>query len=63
MLPILEETGMELVSTTINRFQPIDSVEKLLEEEITYRDIAVQRLQENKYFPGFFVFLARKIGE
>jgi 2-polyprenyl-3-methyl-5-hydroxy-6-metoxy-1,4-benzoquinol methylase len=62
MLPILQETGMELVSTSINRFQPIDSVEKLLEEEITYRDIGSERLQENKYFPGFFVFLARKIG-
>jgi hypothetical protein len=32
---------MELVSTLINRFQPINSVEKLLEEEITYRDIAI----------------------
>jgi len=62
MLPILKETGMELVSTSINRFQPIDSVEKLLEEEITYRDIGRERLQENKYFPGFFVFLARKSG-
>jgi 2-polyprenyl-3-methyl-5-hydroxy-6-metoxy-1,4-benzoquinol methylase len=60
MLPILQETGMQLVSTSINRFQPINSVEELLEEEITYRDIAVQRLQENKYFPGFFVFLAQK---
>lgn len=62
MLPILQESGMELVSTSINRFQPINSVEELLEEEMTYRDIAMQRLQENKYFPGFFVFLARKIG-
>ncbi|MFH7027076.1 MAG: class I SAM-dependent methyltransferase [Heteroscytonema crispum UTEX LB 1556] len=61
MLPILQESSMELVSTSINRFQPINSVEKLMEEEITYRDIARERLQENKYFPGFFVFLARKI--
>lgn len=62
MLPILQETGMELVSTSINRFQAIDSVEKLLEEEITYREVAVERLQSNKYFPGFFIFLARKTG-
>lgn len=60
MLPILEETGMELVSTSINRFQPIDSLEKMLAEEIAYLDIAKERLENKKYFPGFFVFLARK---
>jgi 2-polyprenyl-3-methyl-5-hydroxy-6-metoxy-1,4-benzoquinol methylase len=61
MVPILEETGMELVSTSINRFQPIDTVDKLLEEEKTYQEIARQRLQANQYFPGFFIFLAKKI--
>lgn len=61
MLPILQETGMELVSTSINRFQEIDSVDKLLEEEITYQKIAIERLQSNQYFPGFFIFLAKKV--
>jgi len=61
MLPILKESGMELVSTSLNRFQPIQSVDQLIAEESQYEDIARQRLKENKYFPGFFVFLARKV--
>lgn len=62
MLPILESSGMELIGTSINHFQPIHSVDYLLEEEKKYRDIAMQRLRENRYFPGFFVFIARKRG-
>jgi SAM-dependent methyltransferase len=61
MLPILEMTGMELVSTSINNFQPIESIDRLLQEELKYEQIAVQKLQQNIYFPGFFLFLARKL--
>jgi 2-polyprenyl-3-methyl-5-hydroxy-6-metoxy-1,4-benzoquinol methylase len=62
MLPILEETNMELISTSINRFEPIESIDEILKQEITYLDIAKERLKAKKYFPGFFVFLARKRG-
>ncbi len=62
MMPLLKETGMELVSTSINRFQPIESLSALYEEEKKYFEIGVQRLKENQYFTGFFVFLARKAG-
>lgn len=61
MLPLLEETGMELVSTSINRFQPINSLKDVIAEERQYYEIGMQRLQEKKYFPGFFLFLARKV--
>jgi 2-polyprenyl-3-methyl-5-hydroxy-6-metoxy-1,4-benzoquinol methylase len=60
MLPILEESGMELVSTSINKFQPIRSFEDLIRQEKGYEQIAEERLKNNIYFPGFFVFLARK---
>ncbi len=60
VLPILKSSGMELIATSINRFQAIPSIEFLLEEEKKYKDIALQKLKENRYFPGFFVFAARK---
>jgi len=60
MFPILKSSGMELVGTSINHFQRIDSVDYLFEEEEKYRDIALQKLNENRYFPGFFIFIARK---
>jgi len=60
MLELIDESAMELVSTSINRFEPIESIQRLLEEERGYRDIALERLREDRYFPGFFLFLARK---
>ncbi len=60
MLPILKESGMELISTSINHFAPIKSIDLLLEEEKKYESIAIAKLAEKNYFPGFFVFLARK---
>jgi len=60
MLPILDETGMILVSTSINRFAPIEDISALLQAEMRLEQLAVDRLAEGRYFPGFFVFLARK---
>lgn len=51
---------MEMVATSINRFEPIRSVQELLEQERGYREIALQRLQEDRYFPGFFLVLSKK---
>ena len=60
MLPLIEECGTELVSTSINRFEPIDDVSNLLQREKEYEGISKQWLRENRYFPGFFLFLVRK---
>jgi 2-polyprenyl-3-methyl-5-hydroxy-6-metoxy-1,4-benzoquinol methylase len=61
MVPLLEGEGMKLLSTSINGFAPIDSVEPLFDEELKFRDIAVKKLEQNKYFPGFYIFLAKKL--
>jgi 2-polyprenyl-3-methyl-5-hydroxy-6-metoxy-1,4-benzoquinol methylase len=60
MMPILDETGFDLVSTSINRFEPIQSREELFAAERGYAEIGAERLRANQYFTGFFVFLARK---
>jgi SAM-dependent methyltransferase len=62
MLPVLRDTSMQLVSTSLNRFGPIEPLSALLEEERKLYDLGVQRLQANQYFPGFFLFLAQKLG-
>jgi SAM-dependent methyltransferase len=62
MVAIIEDCGMTLESTSINRFQPIVSAEDLYARERGYADIAAERLAAGQYFPGFFVFLARKAG-
>jgi SAM-dependent methyltransferase len=60
MLPLIEATGCDLVSTSINRFERIGKVADLLEQEKTYEDMSKQWLREGRYFPGFFLFLVRK---
>ena len=64
MLPILEGAGMSLRATSINKFQPVKSIRALIEEEKKYEEIAIQRLKNDQYFPGFFIFVAQKsVGE
>jgi 2-polyprenyl-3-methyl-5-hydroxy-6-metoxy-1,4-benzoquinol methylase len=60
ILPIVMRAGMKLVSTSINHFGDITSVEKLYLEERKQREIAERRLKENQYFTGYFVCLAQK---
>ena len=60
MLPLLESEGMRLVSASLNRFQPFRLVEELLALERAMEETGKQRLNEGKYFPGFFAFLAHK---
>lgn len=58
--PILLEENCSLLSTSINRFQPFDSIAALVAEEKRYRDLAEQRLRDNIYFPGYFIIVAQK---
>jgi len=60
LMPIIQGCSLELVSTSLNDFQPISKVQEILDAEPTWEDVARERLASNRYFPGFFVFLARK---
>jgi 2-polyprenyl-3-methyl-5-hydroxy-6-metoxy-1,4-benzoquinol methylase len=60
LLPLLESCNTEIISTSINRYEPIESKASLVEQEKTYYDIGLERLKNNEYFTGFFVVLARK---
>lgn len=62
MIPVIEQAGMELVSTSINRFEPLGPLQDLFDEEKGLQEVGLQRLREGEYFTGFFVFLARKRG-
>jgi SAM-dependent methyltransferase len=60
IVPVLQRCGMELISSSINQFKPFGSLDELYALEPGYTEIAQARLAENRYFPGFFIFLARK---
>ncbi len=60
---VLESLNMEIVSTSINRFQDFDDLEVLFEQEKALEAVSRQRLASGVYFPGFFVVLARKAAD
>lgn len=60
LVEVLSEEGFELESTSINRFEPVEDLPSLFEMEKEYEQIGEQRLDESRYFPGFFVALASR---
>lgn len=62
LVPVMAAEGMTLTATSLNRYQPITSVDAVVAEEAGQEQIGVQRLRDNVYFPGFFTILARKTG-
>jgi hypothetical protein len=60
MVEVLHANRMELVSTSINRFQRINRLEDLFEAEKSLAQRGEEALAEKRYFPGFFTFLARR---
>lgn len=60
LLEVFAETGMGLMATSINRFQPFSSVEELLTIEQELGEAGRRALAEGRYYPGFFDVVARK---
>jgi SAM-dependent methyltransferase len=58
---LLDPLGFEVVSTSINRFEPIVDLDPLFESETAYEERARHALHvERRYVPGFFTVLARR---
>lgn len=60
LLPLLDELGYELVSTSINRFGPPPGRDALPALEKQLEQAGEKALAEGRYFPGFFAFMARR---
>jgi cyclopropane fatty-acyl-phospholipid synthase-like methyltransferase len=56
---VFSEEGVQIVSTSINRFGPIDSIESLCLEERKYEEVSHQALKDGRYFPGFFTVMGQ----
>jgi len=63
VLPVLESADCDLVSTSINDFKPFaesGGIQGVLDMEPTLAEVGQQRLDKNSYYPGFYLFLAKK---
>ena len=60
LMPVLRESGMTLVATSINGFGRFSDPAELYEAEERLDQVGIERLARGHYYPGFFVVLARK---
>jgi SAM-dependent methyltransferase len=58
---IMKEEGMVIEKTSVNSFSNIYDINELFIIEKTFYDKAIYKLNNKQYFPGFFVFLAKKV--
>tara|TARA_B100001123_G_scaffold184448_1_gene211060 strand:- start:562 stop:1449 length:888 start_codon:yes stop_codon:yes gene_type:complete len=68
ILPVLDSEGMKLISTSINKFEPIkyeigtgydqSQIKEIFTQEEKMKDISEQALKDKRYYPGFFTFAA-----
>ena len=57
----LDEAGLTLQSTSINRYGEVTDRAALEQQEQAYAALSIQRNRdENRYFPGFFTVLAQR---
>lgn len=57
---IFEEMNVELVCTSINKYEKIDNMETLFEMEKGLYDVGKERLDAHQYYPGFFYVLGER---
>jgi hypothetical protein len=60
IIPLLDALGFELESTSTNRFGPLPKLSQLIADEAELENAARSALEEGRYLPGFFVFMARR---
>jgi SAM-dependent methyltransferase len=58
LFPILDELGLELEATSINRFERLQAREELSRAERQLEEAGRRALAEKRYFPGFFIVQA-----
>lgn len=57
----IEPLGYDILSTSLNTFQPISSLDSLFEMEKTFTAISIEKNRKKReYYPGFFTCLAGK---
>lgn len=61
VIPLLQAKGLELIATSVNEFGPIDHLEDLYAKEKRMFEIGLEKLARNEFYPGFFVFMMRKM--
>ena len=57
-----DNCGFQLIETSINKFDSINSIDALYDAEKDYEQLSIDRnVKQGNYFPGFFTCLFKRI--
>lgn len=56
---VLHSINFSIISTSINKFEKINSQKEIIEMEKEYFEISKKKIQNSEYFPGFFIICAK----
>ena len=59
---LLNENGFKIVLTNLNEFRPNPKIDQILKIEEDFEQKSVQKLKQLKYYPGFMILWAQKVG-
>ena len=57
---LLIKLGYSIKSTSINKFDNINDLKDIYELEKACYEISIKKIQDNEYYPGFFIVTAKK---
>ena len=57
---LLIKLGYSIKSTSINKFDNINDLKDIYELEKECYEISIKKIQDNEYYPGFFIVTAKK---
>ena len=61
ILPIFSDLNYEIKFTSLNRFKTFNDYKEIIDKEKEWYDYGKKQLENNLYFPGFFIIFAKKI--
>lgn len=60
IMPVMDRLGFEVELTSMNHFEAMPTRSELMAQEEELENIGRSALAEGRYFPGFFLFMARR---
>ncbi len=62
IMPVMDRLGFAIESTSTNHFEAMPTRSELMAQEEELENTGRSALAEGRYFPGFFLFMARRRG-
>ncbi len=60
LIDVFKSCNYKIISTSINKFEKIEDIKKIISLEKKLYDVGMKKLEQNQYYPGFFITIGKK---